>query len=109
MICPHYEVKYIILDSTLVFNECGPESEWPPGWELDDILRRQECAGRYIDSLNKRNNFYIKLEESILKDGFRNPILVNAGVCPDKKIPRLPLEMQNDRSKIFWWNKKNFW
>ncbi|KKL58968.1 hypothetical protein LCGC14_2220070, partial [marine sediment metagenome] len=39
-----------------------------------------------------------------LKDGFRNPILVNAGWCAkirDRgKNVRLPLEMQDDHSKI---------
>lgn len=32
----------------------------------------------YIDKLNQKNGFYRKLEESILKEGIRNPIFCNS-------------------------------
>ncbi len=33
---------------------------------------------QWVDKLNQENGFYRKLEESILKDGFVNPIFCNA-------------------------------
>lgn len=59
-------------------------------------------AEEYIAKLNKRNNFYIKLEASILEEGFRNPILVNAGFCQPRKVCFLSTEMQDDSKKILF-------
>lgn len=100
----HYVLRYGILDPNIIFNECGPFSGGPTGWDQDSITKRQSQAQRYINTQNQKNQFYIKLEQSILEQGFRNPILVNAGWCPrihDRgHNQRLPLEMQADHSKI---------
>lgn len=100
----NYILRYGILDSNIIFNECGPWSGGPVGWDDASIKRRDAVAQRLIKTLNEDRGFYINLEASILKDGFRNPILVNAGWCPvvrDRgQNTRLPLDMQEDHSKI---------
>ncbi|KKN37867.1 hypothetical protein LCGC14_0759090 [marine sediment metagenome] len=79
-----YTTRYVVIPSKFILNECKPE------------IRAQN----YIDTLNKNNGFYDKLEESILREGIRNPILVWAGYYPPAKITRLPSEMQEDPNKI---------
>ena len=95
-----YTARYIVIPSKLIFNECGPQSAGPRGWGEGVIAKREIAAQNYIDTLNKRNGFYNKLEENVLEEGVRNPVLVTAGWCPVSKIPRLPIEMQEDFSKI---------
>lgn len=99
-----YKLRYGILDSNIIFNEIGPFSGGQPGWDDESVRIREEKGLKHIKFINEQTGFFNKLEESILKDGFRNPILVNAGWCPlihDRgKNPRLPLEMQDDHSKI---------
>lgn len=95
-----FEIRYVILDSNLVFNQCGPMSAGPAGWDDEAVKIRKQRAAKYIAAMNKKTGFYDKLEESILKEGVRNPILVRCGWCPEGKIKDLPLEMQNDSSKI---------
>lgn len=60
-----------------------------------------------IEKINNRTGFYRILEQSILQEGFRNPILVTAGWAYHQhkrlamRIPRyLPNEMKTDYSKI---------
>lgn len=61
---PEFDLRYVVLDSALITNRIEPSKE-------------------HIDILNADNGFYIKLEESILKEGFRNPIIVIAGWSDD--------------------------
>ena len=103
-IMPIYKLRYGILKSKNIFNECGPYSGGKPGWDEDSIKSREVVALRKINGLNKQSNFYNNLEKSILKEGFKNPIIVNAGWCPKIRDrghnDRLPLDMQEDHSKI---------
>jgi len=103
-----YKVRYGFLDSNIIFNEVGSYSEGPHGWDDESIKIREERWQQKVDDLNKENGFYIKLEKSILKEGFRNPILVDAGSCrlmrKGIENPRLPIEMQQDHKKILTCN-----
>ncbi len=107
MVVP-YKLRYGILESHLIFNECGPYSGGPAGWTRLAIKKREEVALRVIKLLNDDRNFYNNLEASIIKYGFRNPILVSAGFCPktrDRGVnDRLPPGMQKDHSKILTCN-----
>lgn len=58
-----YRILYKILNSNIIYNICGPS--------------RQGNEEEYINHRNKQDGFYNKLEKSILKEGFRNPILVD--------------------------------
>lgn len=95
-----YVAKYAVIPSKLIFNECGPENAGPDGWTEHLIKKKKLAAQNYIDSQNRKNGFYDRLEASILKEGVRNPILVVAGWCPESKIHCLPLEMLEDPTKI---------
>lgn len=70
-----YNLKYTILDSKKIYNYCGPGygRHYLPEKERSVLVERQ------VKSRNDRDGFFKKLEASILKDGFRNPITVNAG------------------------------
>lgn len=99
-----YKLRYGMLDPNIIFNEIGPFSGGKPGWSEEAVKLREEKGLKHIKFINEQTGFFDKLEESILKDGFRNPILVSAGWCAKirdrAKNVRLPLEMQNDHSKI---------
>lgn len=58
------------------------------------------CIGQTEDVISKSPKFYKKLEESILREGFRNPILVCAGICPSIYLRNLPDKMRDDPNKI---------
>jgi hypothetical protein len=48
-----------------------------------------------IERLNEKNNFYNNLEESVLREGFKNPILVNYHKCDPIMLKSLPKTIQN--------------
>lgn len=95
-----YVIRYAVLDSGLIFSSCGLTCTGPVGWTEELIEQRKKNIEKNVSDLNKESNFLNKLEESILSEGFRNPILIRCGWVPDRILPRIPLEMQNDPSKI---------
>ena len=95
-----FKIRYVIINSNLIFNECGPESVGPWLWTEDQIQTRRNAALRIVEKRNERDKFYSKLEESILKEGIRNPIMVSAGWCSERKIKKLPPHMKEDKNKI---------
>ena len=99
-----YVLRYGILASNLIFNECGPFSGGPVGWDDKAIAARKKKGDAYIAHRNTIDHYFIRIEDSILKEGFRNPILVDCGMCAhiidSGKHPRLPLHMQEDHSQI---------
>lgn len=97
---PLYKVRYVEIAAHKIFNECGPEAAGPPGEDDRNTKKRKKAAQKYIDRLNNKNGFYEKLEKSIIDEGIRNPILVNAGYIPSRKLFKLPVEMKNDHNKI---------
>ena len=95
-----FVARHVTIPSKLIYNLCGPESAGPPGWTDSRIQKRKDAAERYIATQNRKNGFYEKLEESVLREGFRNPILVTAGWALEKHIVRLPEEMRENHKKI---------
>ncbi len=55
----------------------------------------------HIDKLNEQNGFFTKLEESVLKEGIINPILIAIGWAPQAIMNRLPQEMQDNFENEF--------
>lgn len=76
------KIYYAILSSNIIQNICGPESAGPAGWDDNSIQKRKRMAQNYI---SKKQNFYNKLENSILEKGIRNPILVRHGWIPESR------------------------
>ena len=97
-----YKVRYVNLKASSVFNMCGPEHKGPHEWDEQSLIERKKRAELVIQEKEKQNEFYSKLEKSIINDGFRNPILVNAGYCPPRKVCFLPPEMKDDSTKILF-------
>lgn len=54
----------------------------------------------YVDTLNKRNGFYEKLERSFLKDGILNPILVCAGNVMKARRGWMPKGWEYDKQNL---------
>lgn len=69
------KIRFLVLPSNRIINLCGPESA-PYGWTPNKIAKRKKKTEERI----ARNRHYAKLEESILKEGFRNPILITSGL-----------------------------
>lgn len=97
-----YVVRYGLIPSRTIFNYCGPRTldYAMKGFTEEEINQKSLLSQRWLDRYNKENQFYIKLEESILKEGFRNPLLVIAG--NPNAVPKntLPEYMQEDSKKI---------
>lgn len=94
------KIYFGYINSNNIFNLCGPDKNGPIG--NDDVTkeRRRKAFENMIENRNKRDNFYNRLEQSILKEGFRNPILVCAGWINPKFRNRLPDHMLNNDKKI---------
>ena len=58
------------------------------------------CIGPTDNLLKIKSEFYKRLESSILTNGFRNPILVCAGYCPNVYQRNMPKFMKDDPNKI---------
>lgn len=85
IIIPPCRYYFTMLPSREIYNYISPENESPG----------------HIDRLNKQNGFFNKLEESILKNGIRYPILVSIGWAPKAIIDRLPQDIQEDFDNTF--------
>lgn len=72
-------VKFAVLNAHDIINLCGPE-RGPKGWDPETIEARKKKTEYRVKVINNRERFFDKLEVSILKHGFRNPILVTAGL-----------------------------
>ena len=94
-----YRIRYVVLPSNQIINVCGPH-RMPPNLSGKQRELREISNQRYIDGMNKKNGFYTKLEASILKDGIRNPILVQAGYCMPKWHQYLPQDIVDNPEKI---------
>ena len=97
-----YKIRFVILNPNVIFNMCGPEHGGPLQWDEEGLALRKKSAEEYIEKMNNRNGFFTRLEESILKQGFRNPVLVNSGFVQPRKFHSLPPEMKNDSKKILF-------
>ena len=97
-----YKIRYAELEPNSIFNMCGPEHSSSPKWDEKGLAEQKKSAIKYVDKLNKRNGFYIKLEKSIRAKGIVNPILVNAGFCQPRKVFALPPEMKDDPNNILF-------
>jgi len=64
---------YTVLPAKAIFNYTGP---YYGTWHRED---QEEYVRRYISDRNSQDNFYNNLTESIKRDGFLNPIIVDYG------------------------------
>ena len=78
---------------------CGPEHAGPYKWNKDGLELRKRNAEVYME---RHKDFYANLEKSILAEGIKNPILVNAGHISPRKERMLPPDMRDEPSKILY-------
>ncbi len=95
-----FRIYFAILPSKSITNCIAPGYRYVTGANTPEgKAKRKEAQKKYIDNLNKRKQFYTKLEKSILKDGILNPVLVQAGCCKELYQKYLPEEHQRDLTK----------
>lgn len=85
-----YVVRYIILPGRHIFNSVGPDNTLSI-WKPTKIVKRKSL---------RINPFYKKLEQNVLAEGFRNPILISAGFANEGKRGSYPKEWKNDETKV---------
>ena len=96
-----YDIRYTVLDSALIFNQCGPMSAGSAGYTKELVEKRKKAADAFIAYMNNHSGFYDKLEASILEEGFRNPILVRSGFSSDRaRILRRQKYTGNDKELL---------
>ena len=81
-----YVIRYATLDSHLIYNYAGPGY----GRHYCSKEERKKFAQQHVDCRNQRDNFFNNLEQSILKNGFRNPVVVQAGYLPPTTWRNMP-------------------
>jgi len=82
-----YRVYNFSLRGNAIFNYAVPPSA---GCHYPDAEKRQISEDHYIEQFDKKNsNFYANLEQDVLKNGFRNPILITRGWAPDSAKKRI--------------------
>lgn len=100
-----YEIRYGIVPSREIFNLLAPgiKNKKPPYGDSEKEQQRDELrALTYITRRNRIDGFYQKLEESVIRDGVRNPIATVAGrLRIDRGMGKLPTPMQLDPNKIW--------
>lgn len=102
-----YRVYFGILPSSKIINCVAPGFRHVTGGtEPKQIELRMKAQEGYIKQLNKREEFYIKLEKSVRRYGIQNPIVVQAGFCIKIYQKYLPPEMREDHSKILCCDRK---
>ena len=92
-----FKIYHAVLPSNRITNCVAPGYRHVTGDKTEaGENERRNAQNRYITSLNNKNQFYKRLEESVLKDGFINPVLVQAGYCQQIYRKYLPIEHQKD-------------
>lgn len=95
-----FRIYYAILPSNDITNCIAPGYRHVTGDNTPEgIAKRKKAQEDYIKTLNQKNKFYIKLEESMLEDGIVNPILIQAGYCTKIYRKYLPIEHQQKIAK----------
>lgn len=91
-------VFYAELDPNRIFGmvgRCGGgyNTVWED-WSKEGRWAREQITQEYEEGLDKICGHYSKLEDSILKTGFRNPLIITCGRPIRKKLFHLPPELK---------------
>ncbi|MCS7316749.1 MAG: hypothetical protein NZZ41_00300 [Candidatus Dojkabacteria bacterium] len=74
-----YKIRFGLIFSKDIYNLASPEHVFPlDEEEKENKILKKKIEELYVNHFNKKIKFYQKLEESIRKDGLRNPIIVNS-------------------------------
>lgn len=91
------QVRYVQLPARQIFGmvgRCGGgyNTLWED-WSDEGRKKRQLIMEEYEQELNKICGHYSKLEQSILAEGIRNPVVVTCGYPKKRMLKHLPPEM----------------
>lgn len=86
-----YKIKFVTLNSHDIYNYAGPGY----GVHYCSKEERARQAQNHVNARNKRDKFFERLESSILKDGFRNPLIIQAGNMPPSVWRNMPPYLTN--------------
>lgn len=93
-----YQVHYAQLPAQSIFGmvgRCGGgyNTIWVD-WSPDGRAKRELIMKEYEEALNGISGHYSKLEESMLREGMRNPIIITCGLPRRRPMECLPPELQ---------------
>lgn len=94
-----YQVRYVQLPARDVFGSVGRSgggynSVWRD-WSDTGRERREIIMQEYEQALDQLCGHYQKLQQSILQEGFRNPVTVTCGLPRKRTLEHLPPEMRS--------------
>ena len=92
------ETYFTYLDPNKIFGmvgRCGGgyNTVWED-WSPEGRIARENIMREFEDGINEICGHYSKLEESILAEGFRNPIIITCGHPIRKKLKHVPPEIR---------------
>jgi hypothetical protein len=94
---PKYRVHFVVLPAQDIFGmvgRCGGgyNSQWTD-WSDEGRKKREMIMKEFEEGLNAICGHYSRLEESILKEGIRNPVTITCGPPRKRTWAHLPPEM----------------
>lgn len=94
---PRFSVRYVELDPSEIFGmvgRCGGgyNTVWED-WSQAGRKKREYIIAAFEEGLNKICGHYQRLEQSILKEGLRNPLVITCGLPRKRDLKHLPPEM----------------
>lgn len=94
-----YRVHFVHLPARDIFGmvgRCGGgyNTVWED-WSDEGRAKRESIMLEYETAMNQLCGHYQKLEASVLKEGFRNPIIITCGLPKKRRIENLPPEMRS--------------
>jgi len=95
----NYKVRYSIIPAREIFGMVGRSgggynSIWSD-WSDTGRQNREKIMKEYEEGLDSICGHYRKLEESIIKEGIRNPVIITCGLPRRRSIRYLPPEMRS--------------
>lgn len=99
-------VFYEVLEPNKIFGmvgRCGGgyNTVWAD-WSDEGRIAREHIMREYEEGLDKICGHYDKLEQSVLSEGFRNPVIITCGYPQKRKMEHLPPELRSKNpSELF--------
>lgn len=95
----HYQVRYVLLPAREIFGMVGRSgggynSIWTD-WSDEGRRKRDLIMAEYEQAMDELCGHYRKLEESVLSEGFRNPVIITCGPPKKRTMSHLPPEMRS--------------
>lgn len=92
----NYKVRYVVLPARMIFGMVGRSGGgyntiWTD-WSDQGRQRRELIMKEYELAMDHLCGHYTKLEQSVLQEGFRNPVIITCGTPKKRTMEHLPPE-----------------